>query len=152
MDQETTFDRELTVAGLVAKQRELSLALEEHREAVKRLTLHLYHISEAILILDPKASIVRSKPKNHGRAKKGSIKRFVLTTLRESSEPMTSRQLAELWTHECGYEPNETTINAMRRRVTSCIKASVNQGLLEDVGMSTDHDANGPYKLWRVIQ
>ncbi len=145
------YDRPNTVSGLLSKHKDLCLLREKYRDEVKKITLDLYHLEATIRLFDPAASA--NEMKQHAarrRAAKGSIKRFVLNTLRESSEPMTSRQLAELWTEECGLDAEEGTINAMRRRVGSCIKESVKQGLVETVGQTTDHDANGPYKLWRI--
>lgn len=145
------YDRPNTVSGLLSKHKDLSLLREKYRDEVKKITLDLYHLEATIRLFDPEASANELKQNvARRRAAKGSIKRFVLSTLREAPEPMTSRQLAELWTEECGLDADEGTINAMRRRVSSCIKASVKQGLLEEVGLSTDHDANGPYKLWRI--
>ena len=146
------YDRPNTVSGLLAKHKDLCLLREKYRDEVKKITLDLYHLEATIRLFDPVASENELKQNvARRRAAKGSIKRFVLNTLRESPEPMTSRQLAELWTEECGLDAEEGTINAMRRRVGSCIKENVKQGLVETVGQTTDHDVNGPYKLWRIV-
>lgn len=145
------YERPNTVSGLLAKHKDLCLLREKYREEVKKITLDLYHLEATIRMFDPGAHDADIKQNvARRRAAKGSIKRFLLNTLREAPEPMTSRQIAELWVEECGLEADEPTINLMRKRVSSCIKTSVKQGLLEDVGQTTEHDAYGPYKLWRI--
>ncbi len=85
------------------------------------------------------------------RAQKGSVKRFVLSALRESPEPMTSRRITELWVDDRGLRADEATLTAIRKRIGACIKTCVNQGLVECTGQTEAHDMYGPYKLWRVI-
>ena len=84
------------------------------------------------------------------RAQKGSVKRFVLNAIREASEPLTSRQITEMWVADRGLTADEATLTAIRKRIGACIKTCVNQGLIEECGTTVDHDANGPYKLWQL--
>ena len=84
------------------------------------------------------------------RAQKGSVKRFVLNTLRESSSAMTSRQITALWADDRGLKADDATLSIIRKRVGACIKVCVGQGLIECTGQTTDHGAYGPYKLWRI--
>ena len=82
------------------------------------------------------------------RAQKGSVKRFILNTFREATEPLTSRQITEMWAADRGLAADEATLNTLRKRIGACIKTCVNQGLIEERGWTDDHDPNGPYKLW----
>lgn len=84
------------------------------------------------------------------RAEKGTVKRFVLNTMREASAPLTSRQITEAWAADRGLAADEATYVTLRKRIGACIKGCVGQGLIEDVGWTEAHDANGPYKLWRI--
>lgn len=149
----TQYDRPNTVAGLVAKHKELSALREKYREEIKKLTIDIDHLDAAIRLFDPNADTyaIKQYVTKH-RAEKGSVKRFVLNTLRESDGAMTSRQLTELWVSDRGLKADEATLNAIRKRIGACLKVCREQGLIEDVGQTTDHDANGPYKLWRVIK
>jgi hypothetical protein len=151
MTQETTYDRPNTVSGLVAKHKELSALRDKYREEIKKLTIDIDHLDAAIRLFDPNADTyaIKQYVTKH-RAEKGSVKRFVLNTLRESDGPMTSRQLTELWAKDRGLNADEATLNTIRKRIGSCLKGCRDQGLIEDVGQTTDHDPNGPYKLWRV--
>ena len=151
MTHEISYDRPNTVSGLVAKHKELQALREKYKAEIKKLTVDIDHLDAAIRLFDPNADTyaIKEYVTKH-RAEKGSVKRFVLSTLREASEPMTSRQITELWVADRGLSADEATMNAIRKRIGACIKACVNQGLIEDQGWPADHDANGPYKLWKV--
>jgi hypothetical protein len=144
------YERPNTVAGLVAKHKELRDLRDRYRAEIKKLTIDIDHLDACIRLFDPKAETyaIKEYVTKH-RAQKGSVKRFVLDTLREATEPMTSRQITELWVEDRGLRADEATLNAIRKRIGACIKTCVNQELLECVGQTADHDANGPYKLWR---
>jgi len=143
-------ERPNTVAGLVAKHKELMDLRDRHQAEIKKLTVDIDHLDACIRLFDPKAdsSAIKEYVTKH-RAEKGSVKRFVLNTLRDASEPMTSRQITELWVRDRGLQADEVTLITIRKRIGACIKTCVNQGLTECVGQTTDHEANGPYKLWQ---
>ena len=145
------YDRPNTVAGLVAKHKELSALREKYRAEIKKLTVDIDHLDAAIRLFDPNAdaSPIKEYVTKH-RAQKGSVKRFVLSTLREATAPLTSRQITELWVADRGLVADEATYTTIRKRVGACIKTCVDQGLVEDRGWTTDHDMNGPYKLWQL--
>jgi hypothetical protein len=147
----SNYDRPNTVAGLVAKHAELTALREKYRAEIKKLTVDIDHLDAAIRLFDPNAdtSAIKENVTKH-RAQKGSVKRFVLNTLRESSEPITSRQITELWVADRGLVADEATYTTIRKRIGACIKTCVNQGLIEDCGQTINHDAKGPYKLWKL--
>ena len=149
----TEYERPNTVAGLVAKHKELLTLRDRHRAEIKKLTVDIDHLDACIRLFDPNADTPTIKAYvtvTKHRAVKGSVKRFVLNTFREALEPMTSRQLTELWVQQRGLVADEATLNIIRKRVGACIKTCMNQGLIECVGQTTDHGANGPYKLWQL--
>jgi hypothetical protein len=78
------------------------------------------------------------------------VKRFVLSTLREATSPMTSRCITELWVRDRGLNADEATVTTIRKRIGACIKTCVVQELVECAGETTDHGAFGPYKLWQL--
>jgi len=151
MTNEINYNRPNTVSGLVAKHAELSALRDKYKAEIKKLTVDIDHLDAAIRLFDPNADsyAIKQYVVKH-RAAKGSVKRFVLNTLREASDPMTSRQLTELWAEDRGLTADEATLNQLRKRIGACIKSCVGQNLLEDMGWTEGHDANGPYKLWRV--
>lgn len=145
------YDRPNTVAGLVAKHAELNALREQYRAEIKKLTIDIDHLDAAIRLFDPNAdtSPLKEYVTKH-RAEKGSVKRFVLNTMREATAPLTSRQISELWLADRGLNADEATVTAIRKRIGACIKVCVTQGLIEECGWTEDHDAFGPYKLWRL--
>lgn len=145
------YDRPNTVAGLVAKHKELSALREKYRVEIKKLTVDIDHLDAAIRLFDPNAdtSPLKEYVTKH-RAEKGSVKRFVLNTMREAKGPLTSRQITALWVADRGLNADESTVTTIRKRVGACIKVCVTQGLIEECGRTEDHDAFGPYKLWQL--
>jgi len=153
MTNEINYDRPNTVSGLVSKHAELSALREKYKAEIKKLTVDIDHLDAAIRLFDPNADTyaIKEYVTKH-RAEKGSVKRFVLNTLREAKEPLTSRQITELWAADRGLSADEATLNTLRKRIGACIKSCKEQGLIEDMGWTKNHDANGPYKLWRISQ
>ncbi len=151
MKNTVTYDRPNTVSGLVAKHKELSDLRERYRAEIKKLTVDIDHLDAAIRLFDPAADTyaIREYVTKH-RAQKGSVKRFVLDAFREATGPLTSRQITEAWVKDRGLEADEATYAILRKRVGACIKSCREQGLIEEVGQTTDHDAFGPYKLWQL--
>ena len=154
MEQEIKYDRPNTVAGLIAKHKELTRLREWHKAEIKRLTASLDQIAAVISLFDPSAETdaARAFAQEKRSPRRTGMKRFLLATLREASEPMTSRQLAELWAKECGMDNDRQTINKVRSRVTYTIKDCVKQALVEETGTAPAIEGGyGPYKLWRLV-
>lgn len=145
------YDRPNTVAGLVAKHRELSDLRDRYRAEIKKLTVDIDHLDASIRLFDPKAdtSAIQQYVVKH-RAQKGSVKRFILTAFREATTPITSRQITEAWVADRGLVADEATYIVIRKRIGAAIKSCVAQGLIEDCGWTDNHDAFGPYKLWKL--
>lgn len=108
MEQEIKYDRSSTVPGLIAKHKMLTMLRDKFRAEIKKLTLDIDHVEAAIRLFDPNADshAIKEYVTKH-RAEKGSVKRFVLNTLREASESMTSRQITELWAEDRGLSADE---------------------------------------------
>ncbi len=147
----TQYERPNTVAGLLAKHKELCALRERYREEIKKLTVDIDHLDACVRLFDPEADTpaIKAYVTKH-RAEKGSVKRFVLNTMRTSETPLTSRQVCEQWAADRGLKADEATLNILRKRIGACIKTCKEQGLIECVGQTTDHDENGPYKLWQI--
>lgn len=151
MTDDIKYDRPNTVAGLVEKHKELLDLRDRYRAEIKKLTVDIDHLDAAIRLFDPNAdtSAIKQYVTKH-RAQKGTVKRFILNTFREATEPLTSRQIAEMWLQDRGLVADEATTTTIRKRVGACIKTCVNQGLVEECGLTTEHDMYGPYKLWKL--
>ncbi|MDX2205657.1 MAG: hypothetical protein NW223_23100 [Hyphomicrobiaceae bacterium] len=147
----TDYERPNTVAGLVAKHKELCDLRERYAVEIKKLTVDIDHLDACIRLFDPAADTdaIKAYVTKH-RAQKGTVKRFVLSTLRTATAPMTSRQITELWVRDRGLNADEATLTAIRKRIGACIKTCVVQEIVEFAGQTTDHGAYGPYKLWQI--
>ena len=145
------YDRPNTVAGLVAKHKELCDLRERYKAEIKKLTVDIDHLDAAIRLFDPAADTgaIKEYVTKH-RAQKGSVKRFVLNTMREAAAPLTSRQITEAWAADRGLVSDEATYATLRKRIGACIKGCREQGLIEETGWTKDHDESGPYKLWQI--
>ncbi|WP_040604086.1 hypothetical protein [Sagittula stellata] len=152
MKNEPQYERPNTVAGLVAKHAELSALRDRYREQIKKLTVDIDHLDAAIRLFDPQADTyaIKQYVTKH-RAKKGSVKAFVLNMLREADGPLTSRQITEAWCEDRGLTADDATMATLRKRIGACIKECARQGLIEECGVTTDHGPWGPYKLWRLM-
>ena len=150
---EPQYERPNTVSGLVAKHKELCDLRERYRAEIKKLTVDIDHLDACIRLFDPQADTyaIREYVTKH-RAEKGTVKRFVLNALREAEKPLTSRDICELWAADRGLNADDATLTILRKRIGACIKTCVNQGLVECVGETTDHDGWGPDKLWKVAK
>ena len=151
MERISEYDRPNTVAGLVAKHAELVGLWARYKVEIKKLTVALDHLDAAIRLFDPYAdtNAIKEYVTKH-RAQKGTVKRCVLSTLREATAPMTSRQLTERWAADRGLVADEATITTIRKRIGACIKTCVQQDLIAECGWTDDHDEFGPYKLWQL--
>ncbi|WP_031551301.1 hypothetical protein [Parvularcula oceani] len=146
-----TYERPNTVSGLVAKHKELCDLRDRYKAEIKKLTVDIDHLDACIRLFDPNADTYAIKEYvTKYRAEKGQVKRFVLAQFREADGPLTSRQITEAWAKDRGLAADDATLTTLRKRIGACIKACKEQGLVEGVGMTTDHDAHGPYKLWQV--
>ena len=145
------YERPNTVAGLIAKHQELRKLRDQYKTEIKKLTIDIDHLDAAMRLFDPNAETapIKAYVTKH-RAEKGSVKRFVLGSLRGSNRPLTSRDITKMWIENRGLEADEATLVTLRKRIGACIKTCVNQGLVTNVGQTQDHDAYGPYKLWAL--
>lgn len=151
MTENPSYERPNTVAGLVAKHKELNDLRDQYEAEIKKLTVDIDHLDAATRLFDPNADTyaIREYVTRH-RAKKGTVKTFVLNTMREADGPLTSRQITELWAADRGLVADDATLSTLRKRVGACIKTCVAQGLVEECGWTEDHGPHGPYKKWRL--
>lgn len=128
-------ERPNTVAGLVAKRDEL-VKLRDRLEAdIRAITVDIDHLEAAIRIFDPENTPeARKRYAALHRAPKGQSTRFVLAKLREASEPLTSRQLADMWCQDRGLNAKPSTVSLMRKRIGATLKALHHKGLVAQDG------------------
>lgn len=135
MSSDMTTDRPNTLAGLVAKRHEL-VAYRDRLEAdIIALTVDIDHLEAAIRIFDPEDTPeARMRYAALHRAPKGQSTRFVLRKLREASEPLTSRALADMWCADRGLNAKASTVSMIRKRLGATLKALHNKGRVRQEG------------------
>ncbi|MFI4949774.1 MAG: hypothetical protein ACHP7A_01910 [Caulobacterales bacterium] len=131
------------MAGLNAKREELIRLRDKLEADLRAVTCDIDHLEGAIRLFDPEATpeAVRRYTTRH-RAKKGSVRRFVLAALRDTEEPVTSRDLTEWWCEERGLRTDDATFVIIRCRIGASLTALQAQGAVRGAGMV------GSYKGW----
>lgn len=148
-------ERPNTISGLQAKRAELIKLHTQLVEDAKKILCDIDHLDATIRLFDPDADLqrrVKSRYAIKHRAHFGHSKRFVLDVLRRADAPMTSRQIADAWAKDRGLTADDATLNILRKRIGATLQTCKKQGLIEYVGMTSDGDPFGPYKLWRVAK
>lgn len=141
-----------TLSGLVAKHAELRALRDSYEAQVKKLTVDIDHLDAAIRLFDGTAE--HQSPGEYviqHKAKKGTVMRFVLAQFRESTGPLTSREITVAWCADRGLVADEGTYAVLRKRIGACIKQCALRGFIEARGWTEDHGPDGPYKRWVVV-
>jgi hypothetical protein len=136
-------ERPNTVAGLVGKREQLIQLRDKLEADLRAVICDIDHLEGAIKLFDPATTpeAVRRYTTRH-RAKKGSVRRFILGALRDAEEPLTSRDLTEWWCEERGLRTDDATFVIIRCRIGACLTALQKQGIARGAGMV------GSYKGW----
>jgi hypothetical protein len=136
-------ERPNTVAGLIAKREELVKFRKGLEGELRKVTCDLDHIEAAIALFDPeKTPLALKRYATQHRAKKGTVRRFVLSYLRTATKPVTSRMITESWVLERGLNADDSTFVLIRKRIGACLTGLKEDGLAEGVGLV------GDYKGW----
>ena len=77
------------------------------------------------------------------QTRRGS-KRFILTQLRDASEPLTARQITDAWVIDQMIEGDVDTLRLLRKRIGISINTIKKDGLIVQAGM------DGVCKLWEL--
>jgi hypothetical protein len=138
-------ERPLTVAGLVDKRAELIKLRDSLSAELQAVTFDLDHLDATIRLFDPdQTTPIRKRYTVQHAARGGEMARFVLSTLRTASEPLTARQIGLMWAESVGVEPGELTARTLRKRVGSCLGNLARKGLVASAGEVDDA------KVWRL--
>ncbi len=124
-------ERPNTVAGLIAKRREIRLQM-------KRLVKNMRVIDAALLIFEESET---------GRKRRGSYgerHRYVLDYLRRATGPVTVSEVTASWNGHRGLILDANQKNEIRRRVRVTFGNLQKAGVIEEIGESMGR------KVWRV--
>ena len=145
MENTVEYERPNTVSGLNAKRKELTKLLGKITAEAERVRKSIKHIDACVALFDPNA---KPPPTYHDgfiprhTAPKGHLKRFILTQLREASDPLSARQIADAWVIDQMIEGDADTLRLLRKRIGISINTIKKDGLVVEAGL------DGVSKLW----
>jgi hypothetical protein len=139
-----TIDRPNTVAGLRAKKTELERLRDQLDADLRAVVADIDHLDAAIRLFGETQT--RERHMRQYRAKKGSVRRFVLAALRDASGPLTSKDLTDRWCAERGLRTDDATWAILRNRIGACLTTLKGQRLARDSGTVEG------YKGWTAIR
>lgn len=130
------YERPNTVSGLEAKKSELVRYRDSLEAEMRKVTVDIDHLDAAILLFDPEntPNAIRRYIVRH-RAKKGSVKGFILDTLREADGPMTSEQITDVWLKDRGLTPSRDARIVIRKRIGAGLISYRGKGILRNEGV-----------------
>lgn len=142
-------EHEHTIYGLMRRRQEMSNRIEATQNALRQLVIDLDHIDATIRLFDPNVDLETIKPRplppKH-QAFKGEVSRIVLTALRTSKEPMTTKALALKVMGERGLDTGDTgLVQLMGRRVHACLAHYRRKGL------ATALQGDGDLQVWKLV-
>lgn len=136
-------ERPNTIAGLQAKKAQL-VALRTQLEAdLRSIVSDIDHLDGAIALFAKSEGHTRYV--RQYRAKKGSVRRFILAMLRDATAPVSTRDITERWCAERGLQTDDATWAILRNRMGATLIALRAQGLAASVGKLADG-----YQGWRA--
>lgn len=143
----THVERPNTVAGLIAKHREIAGQIEAKRRELNALVFDLEAIEHTIRVFDPSAQLGRAKPlPSQDAAFKGEMRRDVLNALRTAQGPITSLEIARQVIARRKLSDDPKTVSMIRKRVGAALFKIKAAGLVCDVPQA------GEYKGWALTK
>lgn len=145
--ENSEYERPNTVSGLKAKRKELVKLLGNITAEAEKVRGNIKHIDACVALFDPNAKPPTTYhdgfiPRH--TAPKGHLKRFILTQLREASDPLSARQIVDAWIIDQMIEADTDTLRLLRKRVGISINTIKRDGLVVEAGM------DGLSKLWEL--
>jgi hypothetical protein len=128
-------ERPNTVSGLNAKRDELIRYRKQLQAELRKITCDIDHLEAAARLFTDGASFTGFKPYTVAhRARKGTVKRFIMGMLREAQAPLTSAEITEAWLAKRGFSPNDETRVIIRKRIGAALVGLRNQGVARNEG------------------
>jgi len=134
-------ERPNTVSGLQAKKAELEKVRDQLEADLRAVTADLDHLDAAIRLFGQTQA--KGRYMRQYRARKGSVRRFILNALREATGPITARDITEAWCAARGLKTDDATWAILRNRMGASLTALKNQGAVLAVSVQADG-----YKGW----
>jgi hypothetical protein len=125
------------LSGLVTKRSELAGQIKTLERELKELAGHVKTLDGAIKIIDPGFNLnsiraKRTNSKNLFFRERGEASKFVLDSLREASEPLSTNELAELARDRKGLRAPD--MRALRACILTTLSRQRIKGVVVEVG------------------
>ncbi|TRD10935.1 hypothetical protein FGU71_03050 [Erythrobacter insulae] len=138
------------INGLVKRRAELAGQIAATHETLSQLVKDLGAIDDALRVVAPDMEVEAIRPKMfrppEDWANRGQMSRLVLSILRQSREPLTTREIAAQMMLERALDAEDTKLlGLMTKRVGAALRVQRDKGRAEAM------DGPGNYLLWRVV-
>lgn len=133
-------ERPNTVAGLNAKRDELIAYRTALQREIRKVTSDIDHLEASIHLFDPETTpnAIKAYVVRH-RAKKGTVKAFILDRLRTAPGPLTSAQVTDLWLEARGLRTDDQTRIVIRKRIGAGLIGLRARGVVRNEGVFEGH-------------
>jgi hypothetical protein len=140
---------ELVVAGLVKRCAALAGEIEAAHESLRKMVADLENLDATIVQFDPSFRVESIKPKGlrppSDRSNRGQMSRIIFSTLRQASEPLTSRDIAlQLLVERALGKSDTRLLRLMTKRVGVALR------IQRDNGAVRCDQGPGQYMLWEI--
>lgn len=137
------------VTGLVDKRAELAGEIERTHERLRELVDALGHLDATLQLIAPDMELEAIRPKAFRPpddwSKRGQMSRLVLSILRTSKEPLTTREIAAQMLLERAMDAEDVRmLRVMTKRVATALRDQRDRGRVESL------EGPGAYLLWSV--
>jgi len=137
------------ISGLVSKRSELAGLVQHYQTEIIRISGDLNHIDATIKLFAPEFDLRTVRTKQHRERnqyfKSGECPRMTLDILRESSDALTSRQIAADMLRRKGLEPSVEKIDQLQKSALNVLKR------LEDKGLVMQGIQKGISHTWKIV-
>jgi len=139
------------VTGLMAKRAMIAGDLERTHAHLRQLVDDLAHLDAALRIVAPDVEVEAIRPKAFRPpadwSKRGQMSRLVLSILRQSREPLTTREIAAQMLLERAMDAEDVKmLRTMTKRVAAALREQ------RERGRAISTDGPGTYQLWEVAR
>src|ERR1019366_262160 len=110
------------------------------------VTCDIDHVEAAIRLFQPDIALAAFQAYGtEHRAKRGTVKRYIMGLLREAPGPLTTLRISNKWIENRGLRCDEQTYIVMRKRIGAALISLRNAGTLANAGKGPDG-----YRAWVV--
>lgn len=122
------------VSGLVAKRAEMAGLIDHHQKQIAQLGTDLAHLDATLKLFAPEMDLRSLRAKEHRERNHyfapNEQPRFVLDTLRQAGEPLTTAALAERAIALKGLEGGADLVDAVQKSLHGALKPLAQRGTI----------------------